>query len=336
MIEPDVNLSPYNTFNISVRAKQFARFSSIEELQFILQQTTLPPLLLGGGSNILFSQKTIPFIVLKNEIKGFKIEKQEKNHVYVCVGAGENWHSFVLQCLQLNFGGLENLSLIPGNVGASPMQNIGAYGTEIKEVFHSLRAYNIHKQQIETFYNEDCQFGYRESIFKHELKGQYIILNVTYRLTNSDHVINTKYRALQEELDAQQIVQPTIHDVSSAVIAVRQRKLPDPNILGNAGSFFKNPIISRELFQTIQHNYEHIPHFSLNEHEVKIPAGWLIEQTGWKGKKIGNCGVHDKQALVLVNYSNAKGREIVNLSQQIIKTVNQKFGVLLQTEVNII
>jgi len=336
MILQNVDLRQYNTFRLNVVADKFARFSNIEQLEYLLQQAKQPLLILGGGSNVLFTQEVIQRFVLKNEMLGFKIEKQEGNYVYVCADAGEVWHEFIERCLNLGFGGLENLSFIPGNVGASPMQNIGAYGVEVKEAFHSLRAYNIEKQKIETFYNKDCKFAYRESIFKHELKDKYVILNVTFRLTINKHNINIEYRALKDELYTKNIVKPTIHDVSRAVIDVRSRKLPDPNKLGNAGSFFKNPVISIDKFLKLKEKYDKIPNYSLNKREVKIPAGWLIEQTGWKGQKINNCGVHDKQALVLVNYGTAKGKDIANLSKQIIEDVEKQFGIYLQTEVNFV
>jgi len=337
VISQNIDLKPYNTFGISVRADKFARFSNVEQLKSLVQQAQSQPLLiLGGGSNILFTEESVPKFILKNEIKGFEIRYRTDNYVFVRVGAGEVWHEFIERCLNLGFGGLENLSLIPGNVGASPMQNIGAYGVEIKDVFDSLDAFNIKTQKIETFYNLDCQFGYRESVFKHYLKDQYVIVNVTFLLTTRKHNININYRALKEELEIQEIINPTIHDVSRAVIAVRRKKLPDPQELGNAGSFFKNPIISIEHFVKIQEKYENIPHFSLNEQEIKIPAGWLIEQAGWKGKKINKCGVHDKQALVLVNYGGAKGKEVLNLAKQIIEDVKLKFEISLQTEVNFV
>jgi len=333
----NVDLLPYNTFGVSVFAHHFATFRSVNELHELInaKKSDTKPFFLGGGSNVLLTED-VSAPVLKNEIKEFTVLKRNDNVAYVRVGAGENWHQFVMRCLSLNFGGLENLSLIPGNVGASPMQNIGAYGVEMKQVFHCLEAYNMQSQKIETFDKNDCEFDYRESVFKTREKGKYAILNVTFCLRVDKHELHTDYRALSEELQANAISEPTIHDVSRAVMAIRKRKLPDPAELGNAGSFFKNPILSRQQFDKIQEKFPQIPFFTVNETQIKIPAGWLIEQAGWKGKKIGKCGVHDKQALVLVNYGGASGKQIKELSEQIIADIFQKYEVLLQAEVNII
>lgn len=335
MILSNVNLKDYNTFGISVKADKFASFSSIGELNQILNRKENNPLLvLGGGSNILFT-KDFAGLVIKNEIKGFEIITENDEHVYIKSGAGEVWHEFVLHCITNNYGGIENLSLIPGNVGASPMQNIGAYGIEIKDVFVELEAYHIQSKEIHTFTKEQCAFGYRESVFKRKLKDQYIILSVTYRLTKK-HAINSSYGAIEEELQAMGITSPTIKNISDAVIAIRSSKLPDPLVIGNAGSFFKNPVVDAELLAKIQQEYQDVPNYPLTENEIKLAAGWLIEKAGWKGKTIGSYGVHKNQALVLVNYNDATGSEIFDLSQLIIEDVERKFGVRLEREVNIV
>lgn len=335
MIEQNVDIKPYNTFGISVKASQFARFSTLDELKSIFKQkdADLPFLILGGGSNLLFTQD-YDGIVLKNEINGFEIVKKEGDDVYVRAGAGEVWHSFVLRTLSLNLGGVENLTLIPGSVGASPMQNIGAYGREIKDVFHELEAYHISTGEVHTFSNESCEFGYRESVFKHQFKGQYVILNVTFKLSKV-HQLNTSYGVIEDELKKKGILNPTIKDVSNAVAAIRQSKLPDPNVIGNAGSFFKNPVISKDQFLTIQKRYPSIPSYPAGEQSVKLAAGWLIEQAGWKGKTFDTYGVHKLQALVLVNYGGATGQQIYDLSTAVIESIDKEFGVRLEREVNI-
>lgn len=336
MIQSDIDILPFNTFGISVIAKQFATFSSVDELKQLLNEkdASLPFMILGGGSNVLFTQ-TFNGMILKNEILGFEITEKNGDDIYVKAGAGENWHSFVLRTIGLNLGGLENLSLIPGNVGASPMQNIGAYGREIKDVFHSLEAYHIESGEIHTFLNKDCQFGYRESVFKRALKNQYVILNVTYRLSKK-HQLNTSYGAIEEELKKTEITSPTIKDVSNAVIAIRSSKLPNPKEIGNAGSFFKNPVIKKKQLEQLKSEYPDIPAYSVDENHVKLAAGWLIEKAGWKGKTVENYGVHKLQALVLVNYGGASGNQLFNLSEQIIQDISTKFGVVLEREVNII
>jgi UDP-N-acetylmuramate dehydrogenase len=274
-------------------------------------------------------------LVLKNEIRGFEIIHQDDDIVQVQVGAGEVWHDFVMKCIDLRFAGVENLSLIPGSVGASPMQNIGAYGVEIKDVFVELEAYHIGSGKTRIFSKEECQFGYRESVFKHEFKDQYIITSVTYELNMSNR-INSSYGAIQQELESKGIKHPTIRDISEAVIKIRSSKLPNPKEIGNAGSFFKNPIVSKVVLEKIKETYEKVPNYPAPEGNVKLAAGWLIEQAGWKGKTINNHGVHKNQALVLVNYSDATGTEILSLSSQIIDDINEKFGVTLEREVNII
>lgn len=336
MVTNKVNILPYNTFGISAYAEQFAVFSSSEELRALFSQKPkdVSFMILGGGSNILFT-KDFNGLILKNEILGFEIMNKDGDAVFVKAGAGENWHSFVLRTIGLNLGGLENLSLIPGNVGASPMQNIGAYGREIKDVFHSLEAYHIESGEIHTFFNEDCEFGYRESVFKRQLKNQYVILNVTYKLSKN-HQLNTSYGVIEDELKKMGIEHPTIRDVSNAVIAIRSSKLPNPKEIGNAGSFFKNPVIPVKQFEELQSEYIDIPSYPAGDGRVKLAAGWLIERAGWKGKTFETYGVHKLQALVLVNYGGATGHQLLNLSTQIIKDIEDKFGVTLEREVNVV
>jgi UDP-N-acetylmuramate dehydrogenase len=334
MIQTNKNLKEYNTFGISVKAEMFAVFSSIEELKQILSfRNDKKLLVLGGGSNLLLT-KDFDGLVIKNEIKRFEVIEETASEVIVESGAGENWHEFVLNCIDKGFGGIENLSLIPGSVGASPMQNIGAYGVEIKDVFESLSAFHIASGEIHYFDKTKCEFGYRESIFKNKVKGEYIILTVTFRLTKNP-TINSSYGAINEQLKVMGIQVPTIKELSAAVIAIRQSKLPDPKIIGNAGSFFKNPTVEIALLEQIQKNYPDIPNYPA-ENGRKLAAGWLIEKAGWKGKTLGNYGVHKLQALVLVNYGKCTGKEIFDLSSQIIQDVFEKFGVLLEREVNIL
>ncbi len=320
-ISKDFSLKAYNTFGIEAKAKEFIAVHSIEELAQVLKDNAGKKLfILGGGSNMLLTQD-IDALVIHVDLKGKEVVKQEESHVHIKGLAGENWHQFVLYCIDNNYGGLENMSLIPGNVGTTPIQNIGAYGTEIKDTFVSCEAMNIETQEIQTFTKEDCEFGYRESIFKNRLKNQYIIVSVTFRLTTQNHKINTSYGDIAAELTKNNITIPTIKDVSNAVTAIRQSKLPDPKELGNSGSFFKNPIINIEEFEKAYLQHPQMPHYTLNDTQVKVPAGWLIEQAGFKGSRFSDAGVHAKQALVLVNYGNATGQEILELSKNIQKTV---------------
>lgn len=335
MISNNTDLKAYNTFGISAKASHFSKFSTVEELKNLLSQFPNDELLiLGGGSNLLFT-KDFNGLVLQNKIKGFEIIKENDTEVIVKSGAGENWHEFVLNCIKHDFAGLENLSLIPGSVGASPMQNIGAYGVEIKDVFVSLEAYHIPSGEIHTFDNKSCEFGYRESVFKRKLKGQYVIISVTFRLTKNPN-LNTSYGAIESELAKKGVTKPTIKDISKAVIAIRNSKLPNPKEIGNAGSFFKNPVVDQSIVDEILKNYPDMPHFPAESGKRKLPAGWLIEQAGWKGKTYSNYGVHKLQALVLVNYGGATGHEIFRLSARIIKDIQEKFGVTLEREVNIL
>lgn len=345
-IQENISLKSFNTFGINVSARHFAAFNSVNELHELLEfnqrpttKEKRPTLILGGGSNILFT-KDVDGLVLKNEIIGIKEIKEDEHHVYVQAGAGVNWHHFVLHCIHNGWAGVENLSLIPGNVGASPMQNIGAYGVEIKDVFFSLEAFHIHDRKTVNFSLNDCGFGYRESVFKRKYKNEYVITHVTYRL-NKIPSFNTSYGAIEQELEKMGTGK-TIQSIAQAVINIRSSKLPDPAEIGNAGSFFKNPEIQKAKFRSLKEQYPGIAGYDLPNGNVKLAAGWLIEQCGpvngtsWKGYRKGDAGCHAKQALVLVNYGNAKGKEIYDLSEEILKSVKEKFGVGLEREVNII
>jgi UDP-N-acetylmuramate dehydrogenase len=334
-IQQNISLRPFNTFGIEAMAQFFASFTSVDALQSLLQQAGRnPSLILGGGSNILLT-KDVEGLVLKNEIMGINEVSEDDEYIYVKVGAGENWHQFVLYCLQRNWAGVENLALIPGNVGASPMQNIGAYGVEIKDVFYSLEAYNLQEAKVYTFTLNDCEFGYRESVFKRQYKGQFVILNVTYQLYKKPR-FKTSYGAIEQELEKMAVKELTIQSIARAVIQIRSSKLPDPKQVGNAGSFFKNPSVTQEKFIGLQQKFPSIVAYPNPDGTVKLAAGWLIEQCGWKGYRKGDAGCHDKQALVLVNYGHAKGQDIYELSEKIQQSVKDKFDVLLEREVNII
>jgi UDP-N-acetylmuramate dehydrogenase len=335
-IQNDISLKPFNTFGIDVKAKHFISVKSVEGLKRIFSSEEFPQkFILGGGSNMLLT-KDIDALVIHLNLKGKTVLEQTENEILVKCEAGENWHEFVLWTLEKDFGGLENLSLIPGNVGTSPIQNIGAYGIELKDVFHSCDALNLETLEIESFTKEACEFDYRNSIFKQHAKDRYIIISVVFNLSIGHHNLNTNYGAIISELENMNIEQPTIQDVSRAVIAIRQSKLPDPKEIGNSGSFFKNPIIPKEDFLKLQGNFPDAPHYIVSENEIKVPAGWLIEHAGFKGKTFGNYGVHKKQALVLVNYGGAKGKDILNLSKLIQDTVVRIFGIHIEAEVNII
>ncbi|HNU87537.1 MAG TPA: UDP-N-acetylmuramate dehydrogenase [Ferruginibacter sp.] len=344
-VQENISLKSFNTFGIDVSAKYFARFTTVDELHELLEfnQTSNPKLqtsnfkpqtlILGGGSNILFT-KDFDGLVLKNELLGIKEIKEDEHHVYVQAGAGVNWHHFVLHCIHNGWAGVENLSLIPGNVGASPMQNIGAYGVEIKDVFYSLEAFHIPDKKTIHFSVNDCEFGYRESVFKRKYKNEFVITNVTYRL-NRIPSFNTSYGAIEQELEKMGVGK-SIQAISQAVINIRSSKLPDPAVTGNAGSFFKNPEIGSHQFHELTRMFPSIVGYNLPNGNVKLAAGWLIEQCGWKGYRKDDAGCHEKQALVLVNYGNAKGNEIYNLSEEILQSVKKKFGVGLEREVNIV
>lgn len=291
-------------------------------------------MVLGGGSNILFTRNWLGLIA-HMAIPGIEIIGEDSDHVQVAVGAGENWHSLVIWAVDQGYGGIENLSLIPGTVGAAPMQNIGAYGVEIKDVFHSLEALELKTGKVVRFYREDCLFGYRTSLFKTEQKGNYIITRVFFTL-NKNHSLNTSYGAIEETLGEKGIDNPTIKDVSDAVISIRQSKLPDPAVIGNAGSFFKNPVVEKAHYEALEALHPEIPHYKISEKEEKIPAGWLIEQCGWKGHRNGEIGVHDKQALVLVNHGLGKGIDIRKLAMEIMRSVKDEFQIELEPEVNMV
>ncbi|WP_296380729.1 UDP-N-acetylmuramate dehydrogenase [Winogradskyella sp.] len=332
----NVSLKSFNTFGIDAKADSFCNITSIEMLHTVLKKQHSNPLfILGGGSNMLLTQD-IKALVLYINLKGIEVISETDDSVVIKAMAGENWHEFVLWCLNNNYGGIENMSLIPGNIGTAPIQNIGAYGVELKDVFVSCEATNIKNQTTETFTKSDCKFGYRESIFKQDIKGQYIITSVNLELTKANHKLQTGYGAIISELETSNIDNPTIQDISNAVTTIRQSKLPDPKEIGNSGSFFKNPIISTEQFNKLRENFPEVSSYKISDTEVKIPAGWLIEKAGFKGKRFKDYGVHNKQALVLVNYGNASGKDVFELAKLIQKTVKRIFNVDIETEVNII
>ncbi len=341
-IQENFPLRPYNTFGIDAKARHFSSFSSAEELEELLSiqskqlsgSSNLPPLVLGGGSNILFS-KDYDGLVLKNNIPGMEELTEDEEYVYVRAGAGENWHQFVKYCLGRDWAGLENLSLIPGNVGAAPIQNIGAYGVELAEVFWNLEAFHLQEKKIYTLTETDCEFGYRDSSFKNKNKGRFVILSVCFRL-RKDPIFHTSYGSLHEELDRMGIKELTIQAISQAVINIRSSKLPDPAVIGNAGSFFKNPTVSIAEFEDLKEKFPGIVGHETLSGSVKLAAAWMIEQCGWKGYRRGDAGCHEKQALVLVNYGNASGAEILALSEEIQQSVFKKFGITLEREVNIV
>lgn len=336
-LSENASLKSLNTFGIDVKARLLGRFESADGIAGLFADERLkglPHMILGGGSNLLFT-KDYEGLILKNEITGIEKTGEDDDHIYIKAGAGENWHQFVLHTLAQGWAGLENLSLIPGNVGASPMQNIGAYGVEVKDRFHSLEAYEISTGKVLEFDAEACNFGYRESIFKRAGKDKYVILNVTFRLFKRPQ-LSTHYGAIGAELARLGISDPGISDVSRAVINIRNSKLPNPAVLGNAGSFFKNPVVSQADFERLQAAHPDAPHYPSADGQVKLAAGWLIEQAGWKGKRVGNCGMHAMQALVLVNYGGATGDEIWAHSEAVKNDVFQKFGVELEREVNIV
>lgn len=339
-LQENISLKPYNTFGMEVRARYFARFTHSEELAEGLSlsipslQNREARLILGGGSNILLT-RDFEGTVLKNEIRGISVEAEDENFIYIKAGGGENWHQFVMYCVEKGYGGVENLALIPGSVGASPMQNIGAYGVEIKDVFHRLEAFHVRDKTTRFFSRDDCGFGYRESVFKNRYKDQFVITSVTYKL-NKQPRFNTSYGAIRQELDNMGVGALSLRNISQAVINIRSSKLPDPSEVGNAGSFFKNPQIPKEQFAELEKTHPGFPSFPVDASQVKVPAGWLIEQCGWKGYRKGDAGCYPRQALVLVNYGKASGREIYQLSEEILQSVRNKFGIQLEREVNII
>lgn len=333
-IKHNISLKSYNTFGIDVKAIQFVEVSTLDELKSVLPNNDLPLLILGGGSNLLLT-KDFEGLAIKNNFRGISVIDENDSEITLKIGAGEVWHEFVLYCIDKGYAGVENMSLIPGNVGASPMQNIGAYGVEVRDVITEVEAFHLKDFSLDTFTNEACDFGYRSSIFKTSEKGNYFITSVTFKLKKKA-VINTSYGAIDGELKRMGIAAPTIKDVSNAVINIRSSKLPDPKKIGNSGSFFKNPVISEEQKNKILRKFPDAPNYPQANDFYKMAAGWLIEKCGWKGKRIDNYGVHELQALVLVNYGGAKGSEIYALSEQIIVSVKAEFGITLEREVNIL
>ncbi len=336
-IQQNISLKPFNTFGLEASAQYFVEVNTVEELKDILQNPdfkNLDKLFLGGGSNLLLT-KNYEGLVIKIALKGVEKVFEDENTVHIKAGAGEIWHQFVMFCVENHYAGIENLSLIPGTVGAAPMQNIGAYGVEIKDVFQKLQALNLETLEIETFSLTDCQFGYRESVFKHALKGKYVITSVTFHL-NKVATFKTAYGDIQKTLAEMNITDLSIKAVSDAVISIRRSKLPDPAEIGNSGSFFKNPEIPIEQYKQILIEYPTLPSYPINENTVKVPAGWLIEQAGWKGFRDGQIGVHARQALVLVNYGGGNGNEIKKLAEKVQQSVLDKFGIKLSPEVNYI
>ncbi|MDG2431265.1 UDP-N-acetylmuramate dehydrogenase [Flavobacterium sp.] len=335
-IKSNFSLKNYNSFGIDVKAKQFIAVHSIPELITVLEENqTAKKFFLGGGSNMLLT-KDIDALVIHVDLKGKKIVEENDSFVWIECQAGENWHEFVLWAIDQDFGGLENMSLIPGNVGTTPVQNIGAYGTEIKDTMVSCSTISIKDQTIRSFTNADCHFGYRESVFKNEYKDQFIISSVVFKLTKKNHKINTSYGDITGELSKKGNSNPNLKDVSDTVIAIRKSKLPDPKELGNSGSFFKNPIVLKKDFDPIHQKFPEMKYYEISDTAVKVPAGWLIEQAGFKGKRFGDAGVHKNQALVLVNYGNATGQEILEVAKDIQNTVFEKFGIHIEAEVNVI
>jgi UDP-N-acetylmuramate dehydrogenase len=335
-IQENISLKKFNTFGMDVLARYFYAFSTVDQMQEIGASDTFkhyPVLVLGGGSNMLLTTN-FEGLVIKNEIPGIGLISEDADHYFVKVGAGVDWHEFVLYCLEKNYAGVENLALIPGKVGASPMQNIGAYGVEMKDVFHSLEAINVDDLNLVTFYNADCEFGYRESIFKNKCKNQFIITSVTFRL-NKVPVFKTAYGAIEDALQEMKVDTLSIQHIAQAVMRIRNSKLPNPSVIGNAGSFFKNPEIDTIQFESLKKYFPNINGYPTDSGKIKIAAGWLIEQAGWKGYRNGDAGCHDKQALVLVNHGKATGSEIFELSENIISSVHDKFGIFLHREVNI-
>lgn len=343
-LQENISLRAYNTFGIDVRAKYFVEIKSVQDfLELRIHEVfqTHSRLILGGGSNVLFT-KDFDGLVIKNNIIGIEESSVSDTEILVKAGGGVIWHDLVLYCIAKNYGGLENLSLIPGLVGAAPMQNIGAYGVEIKDIFYSLEAVELSSGETKLFRLSDCEFGYRESVFKHKFKNQFFITSVTFTLVNLNtpkavYPLKISYGDIKNTLAEMRVDGTTIKQVSDAVIAIRQSKLPNPKELGNAGSFFKNPTIHKALFDQLIAQYPVMPNYpsTTKADEVKIPAGWLIEQCGWKGKVVGHTGSHKSQALVLVNYGNATGKEVWELALTIQQSVRDKFGITIHPEVNV-
>lgn len=334
-LKQNISLLPYNTFGIDVPAEYLLELASVELLPEITSSSLLPRQrhALGGGSNILLT-KPISGLVVHNQLKGIEVEREDDDHVWVRASSGETWHDLVMYAIGNGLGGIENLALIPGTVGGAPIQNIGAYGVEAKETIDSVTAWHWNEAAFITYTNAECNFGYRDSIFKYLLKNEVFITSVLFRL-DKQPVFNTSYGAITQELERMGIQELSIKAIADAVIAIRSSKLPDPKQIGNAGSFFKNPTISMAHFEMLITNYPNIPSYPVSDDFVKVPAGWLIEQCGWKGYRNGNIGVHEKQALVLVNYGKADGAAIWELSDEILASVNARFGIVLEREVQV-
>lgn len=334
-VQKDVSLQPYNTFGIDVTAAQVLELTERDMLAVINSDNSLPleKHIIGGGSNILLTGNVTGLTIL-NKLKGIEHAKDNDDFVWIRVASGEVWHEFVMYAIERKYAGIENLALIPGTVGAAPMQNIGAYGVEVKEVIEEVTAWHWERNEFITYDNEDCRFGYRDSIFKHELKGKVFITDVVFRLYKQP-VFNTSYGAIQQELEKQGAKEVSIEAIANAVISIRQSKLPDPKETGNAGSFFKNPTISIDTYLKLHDAYPEMPSYTIDEHTVKIPAGWMIEHCGFKGHTAGNTGVHEKQALVLVNKGGANGKEVYDLSEKIMQTVKDTFNIQLEREVQV-
>ncbi len=338
-VQSHVSLKPYTTFGIAATARYWVDVNELNDLQTLLQLgdfVDTPKLILGGGSNVLLT-RDFDGIAVRMNIQGVNVVREDERHVYLTAGAGVNWHALVLFCVERGYAGLENLSLIPGTVGAAPMQNIGAYGVELEQVFDSLTAVHLQTGEVQPFSHANCQFGYRESVFKRALKGQYIISDVTFRL-DKQPIFHTRYGAIQETLAEMGVSEETlsISAISKAVIQIRQSKLPDPTQIGNAGSFFKNPEIPKNQFDQLKERFPALPGYPIGDSMVKVPAGWLIEQAGWKGYRVGDAGVHAKQALVLVNYGNATGHQILDLARQIQESVRERYDIAITPEVNVV
>ena len=335
-IQENVSLKPYNTFGIDVPASHFLEVRSVESLREALSRKDLPsPFVLSGGSNILLTAP-LNALVLYIDLRGREVLREDGGEVVIRAMAGENWHELVMWTLDRGFGGIENLALIPGKAGTAPIQNIGAYGVELKDVFEACTAMDIKTGTLERFNREQCRFGYRDSFFKREGKGRFIILSLELRLTRNNHRLSTSYGAIEAELNAKSISDPSPGDIAEAVIDIRRRKLPDPSRLGNSGSFFKNPVIAESLFEKLREQHPDMPGYPQKDARVKVPAGWLIERCGLKGYRTGDAGVHRNQALVLVNYGTARGEDILQLARHIQATVQERFSIALQPEVNII
>ncbi|MCX2719272.1 UDP-N-acetylmuramate dehydrogenase [Lentiprolixibacter aurantiacus] len=336
IIQENISLKSYNTFGIEAKGRYFIEISSLDDLSKALELKGYPEIfVLSGGSNMLLT-RDLERLVLFINLKGISVSEENDSEIVLQVMAGENWHDLVLWTLDKGYGGLQNLALIPGNTGTAPIQNIGAYGVELKDVFEGCEAVDIRTGKRQYFSREQCRFGYRDSFFKREGKGKFIITSVDLRLSKKNHKINIEYAPLKAELSKKGIQTPDIVDIADAVIAVRSSKLPDPGELGNSGSFFKNPVIHEDQFQIIKDRFPEIPSYDLGNHNYKIPAAWLIDQCGLKGKRFGDAGVHKNQALVLVNYGSASGTDILNLARRVQSEVKEKFGISLEPEVNII